>query len=454
MLTTLINPTVWLLTAAVGAGLLGTFRRASARECLEDLLGRVSIWPVVLVFAVMAASGLASRIVLGYGSPGAYAEEVVAARSFLESRTLYREGGPQELAKWMAETPVTPVPWTAIPGVTECQANAMRQRPRFFTNHAHTPMLLLAGVPLIRFGGQRAVYGAFTLLSLTAVVAMAMVLLERARLEWSSRRGILLLAALAGWQPVLAGVRQGDAVLAAAALIAVSWFLLVRGRPARSALAAGVAACVALPALGVLLALFRTAVRAGLLATTLFVFAVCGTLVIGGSGVLPGYIQTVADTARTYSYSVTNYAIAGRIPTAGQGGMAAILVFASALVFSWWRGTTLDRGFTAFVALGLLVAPVIWSQHLTIALVPVAVLFGRVWLDGSAASLVAWATLVLLLSLPDASAATISQFLAIPSPSGAIVPVTSLAILALWGSVTFGQPAERHQPRAAAVPVA
>ena len=391
MLTTLINPTVWLLAATIVAGILGIFRRASARECFDSLVSHASTWPALLVLVVMAGGGLASRIVLGYASPGAYAEEVVAARTFLESRTLYGAAGRTELAEWLAEKPLTPVPWTAIPGVTECQANAMRQRARFFTNHAHTPMLLLAGVPLIRFGGQHAVYGAFLLLSLASLAAMGMVLLERAGVEWRSRRGVLLLAALAGWQPVLAGVRQGDAVLAAAALIAVSWLLLARGRPARSAMAAALAACLALPAMGVLLALLRASARAGLLAITLFVIALCGTIAIGGSGVLPGFIQTIADTARTYSYSVTNYAVVGRVSTAGQGGLFATIALVSAVVFSWWRGTTLDRVFAAFITLGLLVAPVIWSQHLAIALVPVAVLFGRAWQEGSAASLVAWA---------------------------------------------------------------
>lgn len=454
MLTTLINPTVWLLAATVALGVVGILRRASARECVDSLVTYASAWPVLLVLVMMAGGSLSSRIVLGYVSPGAYAEEVVAARTFLESRKLYGADGRAELAEWLADKPGTTLPWTAIPGVTECQANAMRQRARFFSNHAHTPMLLLAGVPLIRFGGPTAVYGAFLLLSLAAVAAMALVLLRRARLQWRSRRGVLLLAMLAGWQPVLAGVRQGDAVLASAALIAVSWLLLARRPSARAALTAALAACLALPAIGVLPALLRAAVRAGLAATALFAIAFFATVAIGGGGVLPGFLQTIADTARTYSYSVTNYAVVGRISMTRQGGVLAMIALTAAALFSWWRGTTRDRAFAAFITLGLLMAPVIWSQHLAIALVPVAVLFGRTWADGSAAALAGWAALVLLLSLPDGSAAALSQFLSIPSPSGALLPVTSLGLVALWGSVTFGHPAEGRQSRAAPVPVA
>jgi hypothetical protein len=454
MLTTLMNPTVWLLAATVAVGIVGVVRRESARECVDSLVTYASAWPVLLVLVIMAGGGLSSRIVLGYVSPGAYAEEVVAARTFLESRKLYGADGRAELAEWLNDKPATTVPWTAIPGVTECQANAMRQRARFFTNHAHTPMLLLAGVPLIRFGGPVAVYGAFLLLSLAAIAAMAVVLLEHARVPWRSRRGVLLLAMLAGWQPVLAGVRQGDAVLASAALIALSWLMLARRPSPRVALAAALAACLALPAIGVLPALLRAAVRAGFAATALFAIALFATVAIGGGGVLPGFAQTIADTARTYSYSVTNYAVVGRISMTGQGAVVAIIGLAVAVLLSWWRGTTPDRAFGAFVTLGLLIAPVIWSQHLAIALVPVVVLFGRTWAEGSAAALAGWAALVLLLSLPDGSAAAISQFLSIPSPSGALMPVTSLGLIALWGSVTFGQPAERRQPRAAPVPAA
>src|SRR4029079_11862990 len=63
--------------------------------------------------------------------------------------------------------------------------------------------------------------------------------------------------ALAGWQPVVAGLRQGDAVLAAASLVVIGWGLLRRDRPLAAGIVVGTAAVLSLPAAVCILALAR-----------------------------------------------------------------------------------------------------------------------------------------------------------------------------------------------------
>ncbi|MBA2304153.1 MAG: DUF2029 domain-containing protein, partial [Acidobacteria bacterium] len=270
--TTLLNPTVWLLVATALVALAGVFRQRDARQSLETVVHYACMWPVLTLLVGMAAAGVGSRAVLGFLAPGAYAEEVIAARSFLDARRLYSANPRQELEEWSSGSGAARLPWASVPGISPCQASALSDRARFYTNHAHTPMLLLAGVPIVMASGGHGVYATLLLLSLLAVLAMVAVLLERAGLAWRSRPALLVLAAIAGWQPVLAGIRQGDAVLPVAALVALAWHLAARHvRGGRAGLAAGIAACLTVPAIGILPALLRTWRRAGTLAVLVFV---------------------------------------------------------------------------------------------------------------------------------------------------------------------------------------
>ena len=388
---------------------------------------------MLIALVVMSALGLGSRAAIGFLAPGAYAEEVVAARSFLEERRLYDGDPRQELDQWSAEASIGATPWSSVPGIGPCQADALSDRARFFTNHAHTPMLLLAGVPVVMLGGGRAIYVLLLLMSLAGILGMAAILLDHAGVSLRSRPGVLVLAAIAGWQPVLAGIRQGDAVLPVAALAGLAWHLARRHhRPAGAAVAAGLAACFALPALAVLPALLRSWLRPGLGALILFAAAVAATIGVAGAGVVPSFLETASQTASTYAFGLTNYAVFGR---AHAAGLSTTLVFALGLTVvavSWVRGRSVDDAFAAFMLTGLLFAPVIWSQHLALVLVPAVVLLRRLLLDGSSLSLTGWALLILLFSLPDASAASVCEMIPLRS-AGAVLPGTVAGAVRLLG---------------------
>lgn len=433
MLTTALNPTIWLLAATMTAAIAGVVRGRDAREVVRDLERYLCAWPVLIALMLLAGAGLGSRVVLGFLSPGAYAEEVVAARTFLERRALYTSDSRGELSEWIAGRPA--VPWEDIPGVTPCQVNAISNRALFYTEHAHTPMLLLAGVPIVHVAGGRGLYVVLMLLSIGAGIAMAAVLIERAGVSWRSRAGLLIVAAIAGWQPLLAGIRQGDAVLPAAGLVALAWRYAARGQATRSASAAAVASCLALPAAGVPLALMRSAPRAAALAIVIVVTAVGAAVALAGTAVIPGFLQTIAETASTYAGAVPNYGVLGRLMASGNNLIAALFM-TSVLLCGWWRARSIDASFAIFSAAGLLAAPVLWSQHLALLIVPIAVLFASIAASRSSLALAAWSLLVLCFSLPDPAVARLLE-LAAPIYSASPLPVGSLALVIFWTWITF-----------------
>ena len=460
MRTTLLNPTVWLLAAMGVAGAIGAVRGRTARASVESVLRFACAWPVLIVLVGLAVFGLGSRAVLGFLAPGAYAEEVIAARTFLDEResrggsrtaptNLYPAGGAAGSAvigDATASAALANLPW-----LTACQGNAIANRAKFYTDHAHPPMLLLAGVPVVYIGGAKLLYTVLLIASLAAIALMAGVLIESAGLSWRSPSGLLVIAAVAGWQPVLAGVRQGDAVLPAAGLLALAWYLVGRRSEDRAILPAAVAACVAVPAIGVLPALWRTAPRAAAIATGIVLVTIAATVAAAGVSVVPGFLQTVSETARTYASAPANYAIAGRALETGAGAPVLVGLLALILACSWWRGTTTDTAFAAFVVAGMMIAPVLWSQHLALLLIPMAVLFTRILRDGSSIALALLAGLALLFSLPDTIAIRMAQL-----SSSVTLATLSGALITVWAWTAFstelGSEARLAHPRLSASP--
>ena len=432
MWTTLLNPTVWLLGATCVVALGGAVRGRTAGASVDSLL-RAACAPIVLAVLIgLALFGVASRAVLGFLSPGAYAEEVVTARTFLEQRDLY--GTAATSSPDLKGSSAAALPW-----LSTCQGNAIENRARFYTDHAHPPMLLLAGVPVVYLGGAKLLYLLLLAGSLGAIAVLSYVLIDRAGLTWRSKTGLVIVAGVAGWQPVLAGVRQGDAVLAASGLIALTWYLLGRRSGDRAVLPAALAACLAIPSIGVLPALWRAAARAGAVATATVLAVIAATVAIGGFAVVPGFLQTVGETARTYAGAPANYAIVGRALESGAGTpvLAPVLLFV--LAVSWWRGTTPDRAFATFAVAGLMMAPVLWSQHLALLLIPFVVLFARIVRHGSSFALALLSALALVFSLPDPIVIRVAQ---VSSSLTLIGLSASLGVVWLW--TAFGSDATRQ----------
>ena len=437
MFTTFLNPTVWLLVATAAVAIRGAVGGETARGSLDALWRQAGKWPILVLLASVAGAGIASRVVIGYVAPGAYAEEVAAARSFISDRQLYGGDSRSQLTQWITETSGPQPPWAGLPGVTACHASAMANRGRFFTNHAHTPMLLLAGVPVVAVGGGRALYICLLLLSVAAIACMAAMAMKRMEISWRSRGALLVVTALAGWQPILAGIRQGDAVLPAAGLAAIAWYYARHNRRWIGAAAAAMASCVAVPAVGALVALVRAAPRTAALSIAVYAGIVAATVALAGTAIVPGFFETAVETARTYTPAPTNYAVLSRIAAVSAVTPLVFVVVAIAFLCTWWRTRRVDDAFAAFVSLGVMIAPVLWSQHLALLFIPALVLLLRIREKGSSTALAVWAVLVLPLSLPDSAAALLGDLFSV-GPWGPAVPVVPIALVALWAWVVFG----------------
>lgn len=430
MQTTLLNPTCWLLAALLACALTGLVGGWSATHTLDVFLRRATAWPVLGVVAIAAVGGLGSRAVLGYLSPGSYAEEVVAARAFLASGGTESSASPADLQRWLQDEPSPVNAWT-LPGLSVCQASAFRDRPRFFTTQAHSPMLLLASAPVVRVLGGRGLYLVFLALSLAAILVIAHVLARELGLRLSEPRAVLLGLALAGWQPVLAGIRQGDAVLPAAALVVISWARLRQHRPVSAGVCAGLAASLVVPAIGTPIACARRP-RACVAAVATMAVSLATILVAGGPALLGNFAAGIVSTAHSYAQAIPNYALAGR--ALGSGvispwiAAAALGVCATAVL---WRARSIDETFALFSLFGLLLAPLAWSQHLTLAVVALVLLF-RICLEQSLSlGLALWALVALALSLPDPMVARIGDAVASVA-GGSPQPVVPAALAGIW----------------------
>lgn len=429
MRTTFLNPTLWLLGAAFVSALIGVRRGEDARRSLDRVV-RIGVRPAVLAaLLLLAGGGMASRVAIGYMSPGAYAEEVLGARAFLSGRGLYDGDARAELSTWMEESASAAEPWT-LPGLTPCQSSAHADRPRFYTSQGHPPTLLLASVPVVSLLGGHGLYLVFVAASMAMLLVAVRALLGESSKALRSHHAFLLGAALFGWQPVLATVRQGEVLVVAAGLTVVAW-QLARRHAVWAGAAGGAAASVSLVAMGAIPALLGTRLRTGLTSVVVVAAAIAASMSAGGAGVVTDFIDLLLPSARTYSGAAANYSMAGRaLASVGPWAVGATLALAAGA--SAWRGRDAGSALALWLSLGLLAAPITWSQHLVLALVPLAVLLRRILTGGSSQALLAWTLVAAAISAPDPLVARVSAGLARLSPSLTVIPVVSAALAALW----------------------
>jgi len=427
--TTLLNSTLWLLAVLLAFATMAAARGRSPRDAATRAIAIATWWPVLTLVGLMTAAGVGSRLFLGYVSPGAYAEEVVGARAFLAERRLYQGDDRADLRRWLDAEPMPADPF-AIPGITACQADAMASRPQFYTGQGHPPVLLLASAPIVAVFGGRGVFVLMSLAAIAALVAAIRALARWAGIDPPSQQTWLLAAAVFGWQPVIAGLRQGDAAVLAGALVVLAWQL--RANTTAGGLAAGIAGAIAPPALAASAALVRLRSTAAVVAAGVLAAAGLATVAAGGLLVVADYARLVVAAARAYADAPLNYAIAGRL-LANASTLVPIAVLGLLLGgITAWRARSGDAAFAAWLALAMLASPIVWSQHLLLTLVPVAVLFSRVFDARSSWPLVAWTLLTMVLSLPDPAMAHLRDAIALVSPRAADVPLVSVGLVAMW----------------------
>ena len=159
-------------------------------------------------------------------------------------------------------------------------------------------------------------------------------------------------------------------------------------------------------------------------------------MTVAGPQIVPGFVRTAVETATTYAFAPQNYGVAGRLESTGAGGLILFSLLVVALLITWWRARTTDHAFAAFVALGLLVAPVVWSQHLALVFVPAVVLLTGVLSRESSVSLATWAVLVLMLSLPDIAVEKLGALIG-AGAWGPTFPILPFVLVGFWAWTVF-----------------
>lgn len=467
MATTLLNPTIWLVVAILVSAVAAATCGESAHLAFSRVAAGATRAPILLVVALAAAGGMTSRAALGYLSPGSYAEEVLAARSFLAARHLYQGDDRQDFSRWMSEEPAPISPW-ALPGLSVCEANAVSSRPEFYTAQGHSPLLLMFSVPVVALGGGRSLYWIFVGLSIGSLLAIAVALGRSYELPLKSPGGVLLVAVLLGWQPALAGIRQGDAVIFVAGLIVAAWSAVGRAGPARGGFMTGLAGSLLVSTAVLLVPVGLRSKRAMAAALAVLLLALGATLAAGGPLIVADYVRSTTASGRLYNAAPMSYAMTGQFFRIGSGDAgaalrAALVLLAASLLCAWrLRGAVsgqleatersgaspFDLLMALFTGLAFLLLPVAWSQHVALLIIPIAVLLRRAIALERPWRLAVLALLVLLLSLPDQAVGRLGLALHLSGGSEGItglppVPVWAATAIWLWLlTVCLGVPAK------------
>jgi hypothetical protein len=250
--------------------------------------------------------------------------------------------------------------------------------------------------------------------------------------------------AIAGWQPVFAAIRQGDAVLVVAGLLVGAWSLLQTNRTVLPGLLLGVSGALFLPASVMLLPVAPRSRPAFAVAVATLLLALAGSAALGGAMLFVDYAASTIASARVYAASPITYSLIAKLLVIGTTATLPAVLAAAAIavtaLMAWRRkaSAALDISFASFAALAFLLSPIAWSQHVTLLVFPLTVLLARAISSRRPGWLFAWAALALLLSLPDPPNLWIDSAVRHVAGDGAasMLPTApALAAVAIWASM-------------------
>ena len=436
-MSALVNPTFWLLIGLLVAS-------AWPRSSWPTGLPRTSTSIVFLaLFTVCALANVGVRGLVGQAVPGDFAQEVVAARSFQATGSLYSADINADVRVWLrAEPPALPL-WLPGPLADYLRTRQASGRNQLVTQ-AHPPTLLLSVAPLIAIVGAPTAFWLLAFASVVAAVVASQQLLTAWRPAAAPTERWLAAVALISWQPVLATIRDGQFSVLIGALLIAAWRAVRSGRLPWGGAAAGMATALKLyPATLFLLMAVRWRRSLG---TGLSVVAVAFAAVVAVAGVQAWveYAASAEIIGRWFAPEPHNLAISARIaaisPPEWLAGAYALVTTAMCLVTfnAMWRGGwgrtdpfAVDVEFGLFIALAMLLSPVAWSHYAFMLAQPLAVILVACLRSGSRLALPCWAFAVLLLAVPDD---WVRALWAMLPPSEALIRLVSpgVVVLLLW----------------------
>jgi hypothetical protein len=210
--------------------------------------------------------------------------------------------------------------------------------------------------------------------------------------------------------------------------------------------------CLNPAAVGALPGVWRRNRSTGVLATLLVILVIGAAVAYAGFDLLSGFVKTFIYASRAYSLSPLNYSFAGRLISDGIPPGVVILSLLAAATAACFLSRRSDP-MPLFILIGVLAAPLLWSQHLALLCVPLVALAHRAARARSSVVLAAAAGLVRLFSLPDPATSVVNRYLSLPVSETVSVPlgVFALGVLCVW--LAIPENVETHHPATEPVPV-
>lgn len=444
-MSALANPVTWIVAAVLVAACAGP-RDAVIR------VGRqlTASWALAALAALVIAN-LGVRVALGLVAPGDFAGEILAARSVASGGPLYSANMTRDrvILRQVSPGPVATAVASWLPASLAAQT---RERNAVgIAAQSHPPTVFATIVPLVRLIGAEPAFVVVSVVSVTSAAIVAWCLAV-ATLTRPDRRQLLLVVLLvAGWQPTLAAIRDGQLGMVIAALAIGGWWMMRGAGKRAGGVLVGVATALKFYPGALLFALLVRSRRG--LAWAVAAAAVC----VVASGAVFGlqswmaYLDVVREGALGHLISATNLALAARFAHVLPRAIAIQFWLAAAallLAVTAWRSfrerdsaSGFDLSFARFSCLAVVLSPTAWGHYLPLLAQPLAVLLGKSVLTGHRGRLAAAAGLALLLSLPIAETTGIWSLGTIGWTNALLSPTT--AILALWAMLMVESPAPR-----------
>jgi hypothetical protein len=450
----LINPTWWLICAALVVSLAARDPRSALRVGLRW----ATATPVLVLIACGAVANLGARALLGHAVPGDFAQEVVAARSMRDGGTLYPRDVNATAREWLVSDPPVRPAWLPAPLARWLTAVQQRGRNRLVAQ-AHPPTLLLVAAPAVLVLGAYGAFWVLTLVSIGMAGLSAAVLVSALAPAASGRERILAVLALVSWQPVLAAVRDGQVSVIIGGLLVLAWNDLRRGRDSRAGALVGTAAALKLYPL-LLLVLLAVRWRVACAVAVAVIAGAAGVVaVILGPDTWVQYGASARTIASSFAEAPYNLSLLPRLRGVVPASVAwfaypvAAGAFVCVTVLMVKRSGAAaplirpsDVEFAAFVTLALLLSPVAWHHYAFMLTLPLVILVADAWGVNRRAPLVGALSMVAILSIPDDAWRAVWW----SRPAGLAMLVSpGTAVLLLWaGLLRIGTSGLRSLPSA------
>jgi hypothetical protein len=441
----LANPVTWIVAAVLAAACAGS-RGAVGR------LGRLltGTW-ILAALAALVVANLGVRVALGLVAPGDFSGEILAARSIAAGGPLYSADLTKDRVT-LRQAPPGPLATTVASWLPASGAAQARERNHIgIAAQSHPPTVFAAVVPLVRLLGAEPAFVVVSAISVLAAAGMALCLVAAAIVRPDRPQFVLAALLVAGWQPTLAAIRDGQLSVVIAGCAIAGWWMARGGGERAGGAFVGVATALKFYPGALLFALAIRSWRAVAWAGVTCAACVIASAAIFGPQSWIAYRDMARDGALGQLVSGTNLSLAARFAHVLPRETAIqcwLVTSALLLAITAWRSvrerhvvSAFDISFARFSCLAIVLSPTAWGHYLPLLAQPFAVLLRRGVDTGHRWSLAAAAGLALLLSLPIAETTGIWSLGTIGWTNMLLSPTS--AILALWAVLMVEWPAPR-----------